>query len=182
MQCLAISSSIMPLNQTENTEHTKTGSKSLLTRPHLFLQLHNRTGTDLVCGWEVGIYKSKEGNPFTFGSPSFYSVIILRALASWSGQEVGLPLQLIPSRRAITSLAFIPLASLATPWVLPLQPPMNSMLTTVLLLSSSMAMACAQTPCVRNIFLLFIIVLMLVCYDVRSLCLVCAKIRSLYFL
>ena len=30
-----------------------------------FLQVHNRTGTDLACGWEVGYMKAKESDLVT---------------------------------------------------------------------------------------------------------------------
>ena len=48
-----------------------------------------------------------------------------RARASWSGQEV-LPRQEIPFSNAMTSSTLRPMTSLATPLVLPGQPPTNS--------------------------------------------------------
>lgn len=47
------------------------------------------------------------------------------ARASWSGHEVPLFAQGMPSSMAMTSSAFLPFASAATPSVLPGQPPAN---------------------------------------------------------
>lgn len=61
----------------------------------------------------------------------YFAIACCMARASWSGQEVPLPPQSIPWRRAITSSARIPSTSLATPWVLPPQPPKNLTLWTI---------------------------------------------------
>ena len=47
------------------------------------------------------------------------------AFANWSGQDVFLNPHSVPLSFSITSEAFIPSDSFATPWVLPLQPLIN---------------------------------------------------------
>ena len=68
------------------------------------------------------------------------------ALESWSGQEVGLKPQRIPSSLLIASLASIPSMSLATPCVFPEQPPWNFTSWTFPASSISNEMALEQTP------------------------------------
>ena len=86
---------------------------------------------------------------------------------SWSGQDVGLPLQLMPLRRAITSSYFIPFTSLLMPWRLPLQPPKN-FTSTILPSSPVNSMNRAQVPTVCYV-MVFICCLCYYCSVYKSL-------------
>lgn len=55
---------------------------------------------------------------------AFYLLIInLRAVANWSGQDVGFGPQVVPANFSITNSAFRPTTNLLIPAVLPGQPP-----------------------------------------------------------
>lgn len=70
----------------------------------------------------------------------------LSAFASWSGQDVGRKPHLIPLKSLISSSFFLPFASAATPWVLPLQPPVNLMFDTISFSSTSKVIFIEHTP------------------------------------
>ena len=78
----------------------------------------------------------------------FYSSIAAStALASWSGQLVGLCPQVTPFRRRITSCAGMPCAKSSMPRVLPGQPLINFTCLTMPP-STSTSIAVEQVPCV----------------------------------
>ena len=70
----------------------------------------------------VGLLPTGEGLGGAISqSPSCISSSIARH--NWSGHDVGLPLQLMPLRRAIISSYFMPVTRRLMPCRLPLQPP-----------------------------------------------------------
>lgn len=76
----------------------------------------------------------------------FSSIAFFNAFATWSGQLVPRPLQLIPSIRLIASCAFIPLRREAIPCRFPLHPPTMLTFKMVSFSSSSTTVFREHTP------------------------------------
>ena len=86
--------------------------------------------------------------------------ISFRALASWSGQDVGLSRHNIPSRRAMMSSIFIPSTRAPMPCKFPWHPPVNLTFLTIPS-STSKSIMREHVPCV--VYWYFIIYFLYYC-------------------
>lgn len=95
-------------------------------------------------GRNIGLERCRDGSCPPQAN-TYFAMADFKAFASWSGQDVFLAPQRIPSMRWMASLTSIPSMRRATPWAFPAQPPTNSTFVT-LLSTISKLMRREQTP------------------------------------